>query len=108
MIDIDDLVVKSCREHIPSISAGAFEDSRLELIIGDGIEYVMNAAPNSFDVIIVDSTDPLEDGPGAVLFTEEFYQNVRRTLDVDGVVSTQSLRPMRDSRSLYLRSVDNL
>lgn len=40
MIDIDELVVNACREHLPKLNNGAFDDPRLELIIGDGIDYV--------------------------------------------------------------------
>lgn len=96
MVDIDGDVVNGCREHMPSLSNGAFEDPRLELIIGDGIKYLADAADASFDVIIVDSTDPMDDSPGAVLFTPEFYANCKRVLSENGCMSTQSLRPMRD------------
>lgn len=73
MIDIDEVVVNECRKHLPSLSDGAFDDPRLELIIGDGIDYVKKAADGSFDVIIVDSTDPIPDSCGEALFTTEFY-----------------------------------
>ena len=73
MIDIDEVVVNECKKHMPSLNNGAFDDKRLELIIGDGIEYVKNAEDGSFDVIIVDSTDPIPDSCGEVLFTTEFY-----------------------------------
>lgn len=73
MIDIDEVVVNECKKHMPSLNNGAFEDERLELIIGDGIEYVQKAQDGSFDVIIVDSTDPIPDSCGEVLFTTEFY-----------------------------------
>lgn len=88
MIDIDEVVVNTCREHMPSLNNGAFDDKRLELIIGDGIDYVNKAADNSFDVIIVDSTDPIPDSCGEVLFTSEFYEQCRRVLSKDGVIST--------------------
>jgi len=42
MIDIDEFVVNSCKKHLPSINNGAFEDPRLKLIFGYGIEYVNN------------------------------------------------------------------
>ena len=58
---------------MPSVNAGAFDDPRLQLIIGDGINYVNRAPDNSFDVIIVDSTDPVPDSCGEVLFTMAFY-----------------------------------
>ena len=108
MIDIDELVVNACREHLPGLNNGAFDDPRLELIIGDGIDYVKKAADNSFDVIIVDSTDPIPDSCGEVLFTSDFYDNVKRILSKDGVVTTQSIMPMRYNKEIYQKSMSNL
>jgi spermidine synthase len=108
MIDIDGVVVNECKKHMPSLSNGAFDDPRLELIIGDGIDYVKKAADNSFDVIIVDSTDPIPDSCGEVLFTEEFYRNVNRILHPDGVVSTQSCMVMRMDTNIIKGAYKNL
>lgn len=108
MIDIDEDVVNECRKHMPGLNAGAFEDPRLELIIGDGIDYVKKAPDESFDVIIVDSTDPIPDSVGEVLFTEDFYQNCNRVLAVNGVMSTQSVMPMRYDADIYRRAIKNL
>lgn len=95
MIDIDGDVVEECRKHMPSVNNGAFEDERLELIIGDGIDYVLKADSSSFDVVIVDSTDPTPDGCGEVLFTEKFYTNVKRILADNGVMTNMNGLPMR-------------
>jgi len=108
MIDIDEDIVDMCRKHIPEISAGAFENPNLELIIGDGIDYVRKAADNSFDVIVVDSTDPLPDSVGEALFTKDFYENVHRCLAPNGLVSTQALMPMRYDADIYKRSMGNI
>ena len=108
MVDIDEDVVKGCAKYMPSLNNGAFEDSRLELIIGDGIEYVKNAADASFDVIIVDSTDPIPGSVGEILFTEDFYTHVLRVLAPNGVVSTQAIMPMRYDAEIYRRSIKNL
>jgi spermidine synthase len=88
MIDIDEVIVNECKKHIPSINNGAFDDKRLELIIGDGIDYVHKAADNSFDVIIVDSTDPLPGSVGEILFTLDFYEHCNRILRPNGVIAT--------------------
>jgi spermidine synthase len=86
MIEIDEMVIAACREHLPTLSS-ALDDPRLELIIGDGVEYV--AAGNEiFDVVIVDSTDPV--GPARPLFGAEFYRNVARILSPDGILITQA------------------
>lgn len=86
MVEIDGVVVERCREFMPSLSDGAFEDPRAELLIDDGIKYV-EAASGPFDVIIVDSTDPI--GPGEVLFTDEFYGHCSRLLGSSGILVTQ-------------------
>jgi spermidine synthase len=108
MIDIDEVVVNECRKHMPGLSNGAFEDSRLELIIGDGIDYVKKAADNSFDVIIVDSTDPNPDSCAEVLFSADFYKNCYRVLGKNGVMATQSEMPMRYNKEIYQKSFSNL
>ncbi|HBM14705.1 MAG TPA: polyamine aminopropyltransferase, partial [Rhodospirillaceae bacterium] len=75
MVEIDGAVVDFCQEHLPNHSAGAFDNPRLDLIIADGAQFVKETE-RRFDVILVDSTDPI--GPGAVLFTAEFYADCKR------------------------------
>ncbi len=87
MVEIDRGVVDMSVEHLPSLSAGAFDNPRLNLVITDGAKYVAETA-DRFDVIIVDSTDPI--GPGEVLFTAEFYANCKRCLTEGGIVVTQN------------------
>lgn len=87
MVEIDRHVVDLCAKHIPAIGAGAFRDPRLDLAIADGAAYVKSCG-DRFDVIIVDSTDP--QGPGAVLFTREFYADCRRCLAPGGILVTQN------------------
>lgn len=87
MVEIDRAVVDFCAEHLPNHSAGAFEDPRLDLIITDGAKFVKETSKR-FDVIIIDSTDPI--GPGAVLFTAEFYADCKRCLTEGGVLVTQN------------------
>ena len=87
MVEIDRAVVDFCAEHLPNHSAGAFEDPRLDLIITDGAKFVKETEKR-FDVIIIDSTDPI--GPGAVLFTAEFYADCKRCLTEGGVLVTQN------------------
>jgi len=88
MVDIDEVVINMCKKHMPFLSDGAFENPNLDLVIGDAMDYVTNSPDNSFDVIIVDSTDPLTDSPGEILYTEEFYSHVERILAPNGVIST--------------------
>lgn len=87
MVEIDRAVVDMSAEHLPSLSAGACDDARFELVITDGAAYVAET-DDRFDVIIVDSTDPI--GPGEVLFTAEFYADCKRCLTEGGIVVTQN------------------
>lgn len=89
MVEIDKLVVDACREHIPQTSF-ALDDPKAELIIDDGVKYVAETT-EKFDVIIVDSTDPI--GPATPLFGEEFYANVHRILNDNGIVVAQAESP---------------
>lgn len=86
-VEIDPSVVELAREHFAEMNGPVFADKRFELVIGDGAAYVREAA-DRFDVVLVDSTDPI--GPGAALFTPEFYAGVRSRLNPGGVVVTQN------------------
>jgi spermidine synthase len=87
MVEIDQSVVDMCRTYLPNHSQGAFDDPRLQLIISDGAKFVKETA-EKFDVIIVDSTDPI--GPGEVLFTNDFYTNCKNRLNEGGIIVTQN------------------
>ena len=94
MVEIDAGVVDMSKRHLPSLSAGAFDNPRLDLVITDGAKYVAETA-DRFDVIIVDSTDPI--GPGEVLFTAAFYADCKRCLNPGGIVVTQNGVPFLQS-----------
>jgi len=68
MIDIDEALVKICQEYLPEWSLGAFKDPRVELKFMDGRKY-LEAATETFDAVLVDLSDPLENAPSTFLFT---------------------------------------
>ena len=80
-------VIRLAREFLPGIGGSAWTSPRAEVIVGDGIAYVRDAASESFDVIIVDSTDPA--GVGEVLFSDAFYAGCARVLTPRGLVVNQ-------------------
>ena len=90
MVEIDPTVVDLSREYLPMHSDGAFDDPRTDLVIADGLKYVAES-DEKFDVIIVDSTDPI--GPGEVLFTDAFYRDCKARLTDNGVMVTQNSVP---------------
>ena len=90
MVEIDEAVVRASRKYLPSLSSG-FDDPKLDLIINDGIKYVREAPDASFDMIVVDSSDPV--GPSEGLFSAAFYKDVYRCLRPGGVLTAQSESP---------------
>ncbi len=98
MVEIDGEVIRLARAFLPDIGGTAWEDPRAEVIVGDGIAYVREAPDASFDVMIVDSTDPI--GVGEVLFTDAFYAEAARVLSAHGVVVNQCGVPFMQGEEL--------
>jgi len=90
MVEIDGEVITACKEHLPQIAA-AFDNPKLELIVDDGIAFIKNAKPESYDLIIVDGSDPV--GPAEGLFSVEFYTNCYNALTKDGILVAQGESP---------------
>ncbi len=103
MVEIDGEVIRLAREFLPNISGDAWNDKRADVIVGDGIDYVRTAPDGSFDVIIVDSTDPI--GVGEVLFTDEFYANSARILSAGGLIVNQCGVPFMQADELRDTSI---
>jgi spermidine synthase len=88
LVEIDKKVIEVSKKYLPLLSAGAFNDPRAEIVIGDGQEFIKNYN-NFFDVVILDLTDPF--GPARDLISLKFYRNVKKALNKKrGVVSIQS------------------
>lgn len=90
MVEIDEMVVNACKQHIPQ-TACVFENPKLKLVIADAVAWVAENKTERFDVVIVDSTDPI--GPAQPLFSEEFYADVKAVLNEGGVVVSQGESP---------------
>ena len=97
MVEIDAGVVEFSKRYLPTLSQGAFDDPRLNLVIADGADF-MRETEGGFDVIIVDSTDPI--GPGEVLFTDTFYGHAKRALTPGGILVTQNGVPFMQGDEL--------
>jgi len=85
--ELDAAVIDFAKAYLPDLGGGAWDDPRVEVILGDGARFVAET-DRRFDVLVVDSTDPI--GPGAALFTPSFYAGCRRVLRPGGVVVTQN------------------
>ncbi|RKO67489.1 polyamine aminopropyltransferase [Desulfofundulus salinus] len=107
LVEIDERVIAAAREYLPEISC-ALDDPRVRVIVDDGIKHVKENR-NTYDMIIVDSTDPV--GPAEGLFGKAFYQDVHDALTEDGLFVAQTESPFfnqdiisrvfRDIRSIF-------
>lgn len=86
-VEIDARVVEFSRRHLAELNAPVFADERFHLQIADGAAFVATSQ-QQFDVVLIDSTDPT--GAAQVLFSREFYANVRRRLRPGGVLVVQA------------------
>ncbi len=91
MVEIDEAVIRASKQFLPQV-ASEFGNPKLNLVIGDGIQFVKDAAANTYDIIIVDGSDPV--GPAEGLFTAEFYNNCKKSLKDGGLLITQGESPM--------------
>ncbi|WP_313132710.1 polyamine aminopropyltransferase [Anaerocolumna sp.] len=85
MVEIDEEVVKVCKEYLPFTACG-LNDKRVHLYFEDGLKFVRRKE-GEYDLILVDSTDPF--GPGEGLFTKEFYGNCYKALNETGILVNQ-------------------
>ena len=90
LCELDGQLVEACKIHLKEIGS-AWEDPRLHVHIGDGIEYVKAYEGPAYDVVLIDGCDPV--GPAAALFGEEFYRDLERIVSPVAVVATQSEDP---------------
>jgi len=90
LCEIDPMVVASCKEYLPEISAG-LADGRVTVVNEDGAVFIRNFE-QELDLVLVDSTDPV--GPGTVLFETPFFKAIRRSLKRGGVAVFQTESPL--------------
>lgn len=98
VVEIDPSVIEFCKEYLPSINGGAFIDSRTEIVIADGSQY-LKEKEYEFDIIIVDSPDPI--GPAQILFSDKFYRDIHEALRPGGIM-------VRQSGSVHLQEKEQL
>ena len=89
MVEIDPVVLQAAREFLPQMSC-SLDHKKMNLVVGDGVKFVAET-DLKFDVVLIDSTDPF--GPAAPLFGQEFYTNVRKVLNPNGIVVAQGETP---------------
>lgn len=94
MVEIDEVVVKACKAHLPEVSGG-LSDPRVQFIFDDGVIFASDKE-NEYDLVIVDSSDPV--GPAEILFEKSFYESLHKALKEDGLMVCQSDSPLFQSK----------
>jgi len=87
--EIDGAVIEASRKYLPEISC-ALDHPKVEILIDDGIKHVRENK-NTYDIVIVDSTDPV--GPAEGLFSDAFYRDIFESLRDDGIFVAQTESP---------------
>lgn len=101
LVEIDERVVRLSQQFLPQTACKLDHDLRLSLYFEDGLIFVEKAKESSYDLILVDSTDPI--GPGEGLFTYAFYQNCSRILSSNGILINQHESPYYDKDAEEMR-----
>ncbi len=102
MVEIDEKVVEVSKKYLP-FTACRLEDSRVHIHYQDGLRFVRQAPEGSYDMIVVDSTDPF--GVGEGLFTREFYGNCYKALNETGILVNQHESVFYDEYADAMRRV---
>lgn len=90
-VEIDERVTRLSEKYFPELCTSN-DDPRANFFFGDGIKWMAEAVPESIDVIIIDSTDPV--GPAEGLFAVDFYRNCQLALREGGIIVQQSESPL--------------
>jgi spermidine synthase len=107
MVDIDGDMVEACKEYLPEMHQGVFDDPRMELVIGDALDF-LDQTTTAWDVVISDLTDPIEEGPAFPLFTQEHFQQVQKVLAPGGFYIIQGGSLVPPELSIHARTVNTL
>nr|XP_037278714.1 spermidine synthase-like isoform X1 [Rhipicephalus microplus] len=83
--EIDEKVVEVSKKYLPFMAEG-FNSPKLELKIGDGVQFIKETT-RKFDVVITDSSDPV--GPAEALFQKPYYEGLKRVLKPGGILCSQ-------------------
>jgi spermidine synthase len=107
MIDIDAMVVDLSKRYLAEWSAGAFEDPRARVIVGDALLHLRETT-QSYGVIISDLTEPLADSPSNPLFNDEIFSLIKSRLTRDGIHVLQASTAAVHNAALHCKMARTL
>ncbi len=101
LVEIDGKVVKYSQKYLPEIAA-ALHNPKVTVLLDDGIKHIKENK-NKYDVIIIDSTDPV--GPAEGLFAADFYENVYEALREEGIMVAQTESPFLEKDQELIKNI---
>ncbi len=107
MVDIDALVVDLAKKYLPEWSAGAFEDPRARVVVGDALAF-MRANDERYGVILSDLTEPLADSPSNPLFNDEVFRLIKSRLADGGIYVLQASTAAVHNAALHCKMARTL
>jgi spermidine synthase len=104
-VDIDERVTRLSEQYFPELCESN-DDPRANFFFGDGIQWMRDVEPESIDLIIVDSTDPV--GPAEGLFAADFYRDCMLALREGGIIVQQSESPLLHANTIIRRAREDM
>lgn len=89
MVDVDESMIRLARTYMGSWHNGAFDNSKVKVVISDAREHLTSSS-DIFDCVLIDLTDPLENGSSSYLYTREFFMLAKSHLTSGGVFAMQT------------------
>jgi spermidine synthase len=96
LVEIDQMVIDCARKFFPGISSG-LNDPRVRVEVRDGVKFVRGRR-RAFDVIIVDSTDPV--AMASPLSRTSFFRAAKEALRPGGIYAAQAQGPVFEGRNM--------
>ncbi len=87
IVEIDKDVIECSKKYFFEKTKNPFKNKKVKIIIDNGFNF-LKKNKKLFDIIIVDGTDPI--GPGKCLFSTEFYKLCKKSLNKNGIFTSQN------------------
>lgn len=87
LCEIDGPLIEWCKQYLPSVNGGCFDDTRLKLVVDDAAKHIEKDTTH-YDVIIADLTDPV--GPATTVYQQSFINKLKSRLSDHGVLAMQA------------------
>jgi spermidine synthase len=104
MAELDPQVIEVSKAQFASVHRGVFDNPRLKVTVGDGLEYLRTTEVR-YDLITMDLTDPV--GPSVELYTPKTFALAKRAMAPDAALTLHIGSPFSHPERVRA-TVDNL